>query len=52
MKNEKLIEKLEDIHDSLIADLAYEEYLKNPKTRNIKEVAEEYGIINKEEDKT
>ncbi|MGX7153476.1 hypothetical protein ACWOEY_11375 [Enterococcus sulfureus] len=54
MKNEKLIEKLEDIHDSLIADLAYEEHLKNPRMINIKEVAKKYGIINNEEkdDKT
>lgn len=44
MKHEALMEQLEDIYDALIADLAYEEYLKNPQTRNIKEVAKEYGI--------
>ncbi len=48
MENEELMEHLEDIYDSLIADLAYEDYLKHPQTRSIKEVAKEYGIENED----
>lgn len=48
MENEELIEQLEDIYDALIADLAYEDYLKHSQTRGIKEVAKEYGIENED----
>lgn len=48
MENEELIEQLEDIYDALIADLAYEDYLKHSQTRSIKEVAKEYGIENED----
>lgn len=41
----RTLESLEDMYDAKVADAAYEEYLENPKTKSIKEVAKEYGLL-------
>ncbi len=39
-----LLEKIEDEYDAAIADMAYEEYLKDPVTYSMDEVKKELGL--------
>lgn len=39
-----LLEKIEDEYDAAVADMAYEEYLKDPVTYSMDEVKKELGL--------
>ncbi|MGY3745834.1 type II toxin-antitoxin system RelB family antitoxin [Vagococcus salmoninarum] len=40
----KTLASLEDAYDAHVGDMAYEEYLKNPKTRPLSDLMTEYGV--------
>lgn len=40
----KTVASLEDADDAHVGDMAYEEYLKNPKTRPLSDLMTEYGV--------